>query len=63
MVSKGADLCIAVYRFLMNSKGTKNCCLQAIAAGIPTWLIDSDDGEPVRLTANHPRLKQSWARK
>jgi hypothetical protein len=56
MVSKGADLCIAVHRFLMNSKGTKDCCRQAIAAGVPTWLIDSDDGEPRRLTADDPRL-------
>jgi hypothetical protein len=57
MVAKGAGLCIAVHRFLMNSKGTKDCVLQAIAAGIPTWLIDSEDGEPVRLRADDPRLE------
>jgi hypothetical protein len=56
MVAKGADLCIAVHRFLMNSRGTRDCCNQAIAAGIPTRLIDSDDGEPKRLTAEDPRL-------
>jgi hypothetical protein len=57
MVSKGAGLCIAVHRFLMNSKGTKDCVRQALAAGIPTWLIDSDDGEPARLAPDDPRLK------
>jgi hypothetical protein len=57
MVSKGAGLCIAVHRFLMNSKGTKDCVRQALAAGIPTWLIDSDDGEPTQLHPDAPRLK------
>jgi hypothetical protein len=57
MVAKGAGLCFAVHRFLMNSKGTKDCCLQALAAGIPTWLIDSDAGEPKRLTRDDPRLE------
>jgi hypothetical protein len=56
MVKKGADLCIAVHKFLMNSKGTKDCRRQAIEAGIPTWLIDSEDGEPKRLTREDPRL-------
>jgi hypothetical protein len=57
MIANGASLCIAVHRFLMNSKGTKDCCLQALAAGIPTWLIYSDDGEPKRLTRDDPRLE------
>jgi len=57
MIAKGAGLCLAVHKFLMNSKGTRDCCLQALAAGIPTWLIDSDDGEPKRLTADDPRLE------
>jgi hypothetical protein len=57
MIAKGAGLCLAVHKLLMNSKGTRDCCLQALADGIPTWLIDSDDGEPKRLTADDPRLE------
>jgi hypothetical protein len=57
MVAKGAGLCIAVHRFLMNSKGTKDCVHQALAAGIPVWLNDSDDGEPKRLTPDDPRME------
>jgi hypothetical protein len=57
MVAAGADLCIAVHQFLMNSKGTRDCCTQALRAGIPVWLIDSEDGEPRRLTADDPRLE------
>jgi hypothetical protein len=56
-VSTGAGLCIAVHKFLINSKGTKDCVRQALAAGIPTWLIDSDDGELARLQPDDPRLK------
>ncbi len=39
MVRVGADLCIAVHRFILNSKGTKDCARQAIEAGILTYLI------------------------
>jgi hypothetical protein len=57
MVDAGAGVCIAVHRFLMNSKGTKDCARQAIEAGIPTYLIDSDEAKPKRLLADDPRLE------
>jgi hypothetical protein len=57
MVDAGAGLCIALHRFLMNSKGTKDCARQAIEAGIPTYLIDSDEAKPKRLKAGDPRLE------
>jgi hypothetical protein len=57
MVRAGAELCIALHRFLPGSKGTKDCCCQAIAAGIPTWLIGSEAGKPKRLVADDPRLE------
>ena len=56
MVDAGADLCLAVHRTLEASKGTKGCAALAIAAGIPTYLIDADDGVPRRLRADDPRL-------
>jgi hypothetical protein len=56
MIAAGATLCIALHRFLHGSKGTKDCCRQAIAAGIPTYLIDSDAAIPKRLTADDSRL-------
>jgi hypothetical protein len=39
------------------SKGTKDCCRQAIEAGIPTYLIDSDKAKPKQLRADDPRLE------
>lgn len=57
MVAAGADLCIAVHRFVFNSKGTKDAARRAIAAGIPTYLIDSDKAVPKRLLADDPRLE------
>ena len=59
MVAAEASLCIAVHRFIPRSKATKDCVLQAIAAGIPTYLIDSDEGKPKRLLADDPRLEWS----
>jgi len=56
MVQAGADLCIAVHKFVMNSEGTKGCARQAIEAGIPTYLIDSQKAVPKRLRAEDPRL-------
>lgn len=52
MIDLGAGLCLAVHRYLANSKGTRDCALQAIEAGIPTYLID----KPVRLYAGDARL-------
>jgi hypothetical protein len=57
MVRLGAGLCLAVHRFIFNSKGTKDCARQAIEAGIPTYLIDSEKALPKRLRADDPRLE------
>ena len=57
MVRAGAGLCLAVHRFLMNSKGTKDCARQAIEVGIPTYLIDSEKAVPRRLLADDSRFE------
>jgi len=49
MIRAGAELCIVVHRSLATSRGDKDCALQAIAAGIPTYLIDSEEAVPRRL--------------
>jgi hypothetical protein len=49
MVALGAAFAIAVHRDLWGSKGTRDCAARCLAAGIPVYLIDSDDGEPVRI--------------
>jgi ABC-type sugar transport system substrate-binding protein len=51
MVAAGATLAIAVHRDLAGSRGTKDCVRRAIAAGIPVYLIDSEDVRPRRITA------------
>jgi hypothetical protein len=57
MVDAGADLCIAFHRAISSSKGTKDCVRRAIAARIPTWLIDSEKAVPRRLAEGDARLK------
>jgi hypothetical protein len=57
MVQAGADLCIAIHRFLASSMGTKDCVRQALAAAIPVYLVDGDHGTPKRLQAGDVRLK------
>jgi hypothetical protein len=59
MVQAGADLCIALHRTLASSKGTKDCIRQALAAGIPVYLIDSEEADPKRITLGDWRLA-SW---
>jgi hypothetical protein len=56
MVDAGAELYIAFHRTLNTSRGTKNCIIQALEAGIPTYLVESDAAEPVRIHADDPRL-------
>jgi 4-hydroxy-3-methylbut-2-enyl diphosphate reductase IspH len=43
LIKLGADLCIVVHRNLSASVNAKDCAAQAIAAGIPTYLIESDE--------------------
>lgn len=57
LIRAGAGLCIAVHCFLMNSMGTKDCARQSIEAGIPIYLIDSEQAMPKRLRADDPRLE------
>lgn len=57
MVATGADLCVALHRAISASKGMKDCARRAIAAGIPTYLIDSERAEPRRLRVGDARLK------
>jgi hypothetical protein len=56
MVKAGAEMCVAFHRFLAESRETKDCVRRAIEAGIPTYLIDSENAEPTRLRADDGRL-------
>jgi hypothetical protein len=56
MVQAGADLCVALHRSIEASKGTKDCVRQAMAAGIPTYLIADEQGVPKRVQADDKRL-------
>jgi hypothetical protein len=57
MVAAGAEMCLAFHRAISASKETKDCARRAIAAGIPTYLIDSERAEPKRLRAGDARLQ------
>ncbi len=57
MIRAGAELCLAVHRFIFNSKGTKDCVRRAIEVGIPTYPIDSERAEPKRLRARDARVQ------
>lgn len=60
MIAAGADLCIAVHKNILESKGTKDCVIQAHAAGIPCWLVQAD-GKPKRLTPDHvAAIRGDW---
>jgi YspA, cpYpsA-related SLOG family len=59
MVEAGADLCIALHRTLATSKGTKDCICQALAAGIPVYLIEDDGAIPRSVQADDPRLARA----
>jgi hypothetical protein len=57
MVAAGAGMCVAFHRFLRQSRGTKDCVRRAIEAGIPTYLVDSEEARPRRLRAGDTRLR------
>jgi hypothetical protein len=57
MVASKPDLCVAFHRSIETSKATKDCVKQALAAGIPTYLVEDAKGIPRRLQAGDERLK------
>jgi len=56
MIESGADLCIAVHRSITTSTRTKERIRRALAAGIPTFLIDAKPAIPMRIDAGDERL-------
>jgi YspA, cpYpsA-related SLOG family len=56
IVQAGADLCIALHRSLETSKGTKDCVRQALAAGVPVYLIEDEQAIPRRVQAEDKRI-------
>ena len=56
MVEAGAALCVALHRRIGASKGTKDCVRQALAAGIPVYLIEDNRRVPRRIEASDKRL-------
>jgi hypothetical protein len=56
MVDAGAAMSLAFHRAISASKGTRDCVRRAIAAGIPTYLIDTERAEPKRLRGGDARL-------
>jgi hypothetical protein len=59
MVESGADLCVALHRSIETSKGTRDCVRQALAAGIPVWLVEDDQAVPKRVLAGDTRLDRA----
>jgi hypothetical protein len=57
MVKTGIDLSVASHRSIETSKGTKDSVLQALAAGIPTYVVEDARGVPRRLEAGDERLR------
>jgi hypothetical protein len=55
MLRAGAQLCVIVHRSVLDA-GTRDLARQAIEAGVPTYLIDSEEGKPRPLRMGDERL-------
>src|SRR5262249_17521623 len=56
MLRAGAQLCVILHRALLDA-ATNDLARQAIDAGVPTYLIDSEEGKPERI-----RVGDIWPR-
>ena len=56
MVATKPDFVIAIHRDLAKSKGTKDCVRQALAAGIPVYLVEDERATPRRMRADDVRV-------
>jgi hypothetical protein len=57
MVAAGAGMWVAFHRRLARSRGTKDCVRRAIKEGIPTYLVDLQNGRLHRRRADDSRLR------
>ena len=55
LLRRGAGLCVIVHSSTLDER-CRDLAQQAIAAGVPTYLIDSQDGKPRRMMAGDARL-------
>ena len=51
MILKGAELCLIFHRAKLD-EGSDDLARQAIAADVPTYLIDSEEGKPKRFATS-----------
>jgi hypothetical protein len=54
---RGAELCVIVHRSLLDA-GTKDLARQALAAGVPTYLIANEQAVPRRLKEGDSGLNE-----
>jgi hypothetical protein len=57
IVASKPDMCVALHRSIETSRGTKDCVKQALAAGVPMYLVEDTKGIPRRLQAGDERLR------
>jgi hypothetical protein len=56
MLRRGAELCLICHRSVLDQRSS-DLTRQAILAGVPTYVVESDDGKPRRILAGDARLK------
>ncbi len=56
LIRRGPGLCIIVHRTALD-EGSTDLAQQAIAAGVPTYLIDNEQGTPKRLNERDEILR------
>jgi hypothetical protein len=56
LIMAAPQLCIAIHQSIDASKRTRDCVLQSIQAGIPTYLIEDERAMPIRLKTCDRRL-------
>lgn len=49
MVNTKPDMTIGFHKNIIRSRGTRDCLMRSCGAGIPTYLVDNDRGEFVKL--------------
>jgi hypothetical protein len=55
MLRAGAQLCVILPRSVLDA-GTRDLARQAIEAGVPTYLIDAEEGKPERIRTGDAQL-------
>ena len=56
MINTKPDMTIGFHKNIIRSRGTRDCLMRSCGSGIPTYLVDNDRGDWMKLKVDEGRM-------